>query len=158
MTSCARGFVVLFSLKAKFSKPSDGWITFDLATSEAAHCFRVSYVPNDFLSELLSALILVVNGVEGKALANLEPTLVEFNFAPTEHGEVVFRVVENGDQKTVSQILLVHSGTMASVVLPLWRAVRKLQSEISLEEYRVAMRREFPVEKLNKLSELLKKE
>lgn len=145
------------SLKAAFSKPSDGWITFDLEASQACQSFCVSYTPNDFLSELLSALVLAASGVEGKAIANLEPTIVEFRFTPTDLNEVTLRAVENADRKTASQLVFTHYGTMAAIVLPLWRAVKKLQSEISLDEYQLVMRREFPVEKLNKLSELLKK-
>lgn len=143
-------------IKAAFSKPSNGWMTFDLETPEAHFSFSVSCVPNDFLWELLSALILAKSGVESKALANAEPHIAEFHFVPTGHDEITLQVVEHGGRQRVGMVPFVHCGTTDSIVLPFWRAVKKLQSEISPEEYLAAMKWEFPADQLGRLSQLLK--
>ena len=149
------------SIKATLSVPINGWMRFDLQTPDVQFTFQVSYTPNDFLDELLTALALAAQGVAGVALAHTEPVVIELAFSPDPQNDLLtLKVTEYPDWRRRTgegRPLFAGQGTAESIVVAFWRAVRRLQSEVTADEYREGMQREFPTEKIQRLSELLDK-
>lgn len=148
-------------LRARFTAPVSGWMTFELRTPDDERSILVSYTPNDFLGELLTALILAASGVEGVAIAHSEPNAFAIRFTPDrERGQMALKVTEFPGGRTQGRDGAHRMGCVGDtegIVAPLWRAVRRLESEVRAEDYHREMRWEFPAHKLARLTDLLGK-
>ena len=99
----------------------------------------VSYTPNDFLRELLLALL----GGSSDAVANCEPERYVCSFLH-QADCVTFRITE---QRT-GNVVFTFSGTREEVVVPFWRALRRLETEFVPDQWR----RPFPSRELAALT------
>jgi hypothetical protein len=147
-------------LKVNLTTPNAGWMELVAVTQEAEVRVLASYTPNDFLSELVGALSLALQGASGSAVANGEPDIFEFAFEPKQDRAVSLKVMEypGGRRTRQERIALTMQGSATEIVLPFWRALRSLQGRISPEDYAKAMQRTFPTSSLQRLSALLGKE
>jgi hypothetical protein len=148
-------------IEARLSVPVNGWMGFDLQMADNRHTFWVSYTPNDFLDEIVTALSLAAKGIAGIALAHTEPTVIELAFSPDRQSDLhslkVTEYPDWGRRIGHNRPLLAVQGSTESVVVPFWRSLRRLQSEVTPDEYRERMRREFPTEHVHNLSKILGK-
>lgn len=150
-----------YGLRARLTAPVSGWMTFELRMLDDECSIPVSYTPNDFLDELLTALILAASGTEGVAVAHSEPNTFVIRFTPDrERSQIALKVIEfpgGRTQRPDGEHRMGCVGDTEKIVVPLWRAVRRLESEVPAEDYRREMRWAFPADKLARLSELLGK-
>lgn len=148
-------------LRARLAAPVSGWMTFELRLPDDECSIQVSYTPNDFLDELLTALILAAGGIEGGAVVHSEPNTFVVRFTPDrDRGQIALKVIEFPGGKTQGpdgEHRMGCVGDTEGIVAPLWRAVRRLESEVRAEDYRREMRWEFPAHKLARLTDLLGK-
>jgi hypothetical protein len=149
-------------LEVNVSSPQAGWLDIELQTPACALLIQASYTPNDFLQELLTALSLSLIGSEGVAVASAEPNVFKFVFSPADRPDLLsLQVIEYPHRKGPrgqGRTSLSIEGTKDSVVVPFWRALRSLQGRVSAEDFRSAMRREFPYATLERVSKQLGKE
>jgi hypothetical protein len=134
-------------LNVAFESPLDGWLRLLISSQRRSLEIIVSDVTNDFLAELVSALcgVAVAQG-QWSAIANEEPINVEVAFTRTGR-EVELKIArETGDGQS-----LVFEGDVASVVVPFWRALRRLQHDPAFAQWK----RPFPSVPMNRLSELV---
>lgn len=113
------------SLRIDFEKPASGWMRCRVTTGSGDAEIFVSHTPNDFIRELLNALL---NATEFsgsfEAVANEEPRQVAFAF-----GRSAGRIELTGYDRTTGEVLVSFSGSPADVLVPFWRSLRRLQSD-----------------------------
>jgi hypothetical protein len=132
-------------LSVAFESPHAGWLPLHLRVDDTEISLEVSYTPNDFLEELIGAVASVVS-TQGsfRALAYEEPdrALVVL----TRHKDVIVLSVRRDLE---SEPIFTFSGTVASVVLPIWRGLRRLQADPDIGEWGLR----FPTERMIQLTE-----
>jgi hypothetical protein len=143
------------------SSPHDGWIEVTVGTEKTEFAEAVSYTPNDFITGLVKAVCLLMEGQDGLAVASCEPTTYDFRFSKeTDTEKCQFDIVGFPDwhrHEHSGEVVFSFRASKEEVVLPFWRALRNLEGRIAASEYRDAMRREFPSPCLQRLSRLLSK-
>lgn len=135
-------------LQVVLETPKSGWLTVNIAGQGGAFTAVGSDVPFDFLAELVRAIASVID-MEGvfKAVLNEEPRELAFEFRRMT-GTTILQVVEC---KTAER-LFVFSGRLTVVVLPFWRALRRLESRWPAGDWRWA----FPENEMAQLSVAVK--
>lgn len=136
-------------LIVSFKSPHAGWMTASVEADGISVGLEISYTPNDFLEELVSALLAVAE-TEGTFTANAheEPSWKTITFQRTGDSVTLSVASRNNPQQE-----LVFVGTPATVVLPLWRALRRLENDQPLSEWQ----REFPKASMKRLTEVAQK-
>jgi hypothetical protein len=132
-------------LRVGFRGPTNGWLALKLDDEDGAALeLTVSYTPNDFLVELVWALRSCAGG-DGtyEALAHAEPELYVLAFARSAE-QVSVSVTEEGAAK----VLFTFAGTPQRIVLPFWRALRRLEADFAAAQWRGR----FPSDDLAKLT------
>lgn len=130
-----------------FGAPSTGWLPLQVSSQHAAIELNASSVPDDFVADLITALgsVAIAQG-RSSAIANEEPTKVEVAFLRTgPRMELrIHRQIRDGET-------FVFEGPASDVIIPFWRALRRLQHDQDFAQWRWP----FPVERMNRLSELV---
>lgn len=124
-------------LVVTFDSPHSGSLCAHLVTGTVTATIGASYIPNDFLEDLVRALLNVtLRTGTFNAVANDEPNIQCIQFESTGL-RVDLRVRHGAHQEYLA---LEYSAETAAVVLPFWRALRRLQHDPALPEWR----RSFP--------------
>ena len=149
-------------MKLRFGTAKNGWLPAELEADGERFAFDISYLPNDFLLELVEALIKVLREPgEWKACLSQEPVEVEWRFYRIQDG-VVFSLVEypgSSRTKGTETTIFEASGYPIEIVLPLWRGLRELRGRKFKESFATHWRQHwshpFPDQALDKLSEAI---
>lgn len=116
-------------MKLMFGRARHGWLPAELEADDVLLQFDISYLPNDFLLELIEALRFVLcQPGEWLAILSQEPVETEWRFYRIQDA-VVFSLVEFPDSKRLKGTgtkLLERTGYPLEIVLPLWRGLREL--------------------------------
>jgi hypothetical protein len=152
----SRGFRVWFD------GPRHGWLFchLDLIGMGEFVC-RASHIPNDFLAELVVALLAVLRGGgSAVAAAHGEPDTFEFRFSsPPGRRDVRFELVAfpsfDEREAAAGEPILALGGSGDGVCSAFCWGLRQLQSQVSAEAYQAAMEFPFPSAGVAELSELL---
>jgi hypothetical protein len=143
-------------MKLQFGKAHHGWLPTTLEVDDdGALAFDVSYMPYDFVGELVAALSGVLEG-PGEYVARIceEPAEHDWRFRAFDRSGVVFEVVTYRDGRGAKgEISAKVWGTPLEVVLPLWRGLRELSSRARAEGYRSHWSEPFPFDALDRLTE-----
>jgi hypothetical protein len=114
-------------VRVLFGQPEHGWLPLTLQVDAFALTLDVSDVPVNPVEELCECLTLVLQGMEASVWWHLEPAWYRFQFAPTPQ-EVVFSIWKSASHHGAATNVLQHTGDVASVVLPFYRAVKQFTS------------------------------
>jgi hypothetical protein len=145
-------------MKLQFGKADHGWLpaTLEFDDGDRALAFDVSYMPYDFVSELVAALSGVLEG-PGEYAARIceEPAEHDWRFRSFDGSAVVFEVVtyRRGRGRDKGEVVAKAWGTPLDIVLPLWRGLRELSSRASAEGYRQNWSAPFPADAFDRLTE-----
>jgi hypothetical protein len=142
-------------MKLQFGKARNGWLPATLELDGDRLVFHVSYLPHDFVGELVAALSGVLQG-PGEYVARIceEPTEHDWRFRSYDLSAVVFEVVTYRDGRGgKGEVEATVWGTPLEVVLPLWRGLRELSSRTAAEGYLRNWSEPFPIEALDRLTE-----
>lgn len=150
------------TFRVRFEGPRHGWlfIHLDLIGMGEFVC-RASFVPNDFLGELVAALLTVMtDGGSAAAASHGEPDTFEFRFTGTQDRsdmrmELVAFPSFDGRESAEGDPVLSLSGAGDQVCRGFVWGLRQLQSEVTAEKYQAEMEYPFPTTGIAKLSELL---
>ena len=131
-------------LRVVFGSPPAGWLPLVLGSDDREFKATVSFTPNDFVEELIAAAASV-ESIQGafRAVGFEEPCRLVVEL--TRNGADVLLSVRRPSEQEAA---FTFSGSCASVVLPIWRALRCLQSDPQLS----AWGRPFPTERMAALS------
>ncbi|MFN2456109.1 MAG: hypothetical protein ABR577_18045 [Pyrinomonadaceae bacterium] len=145
-------------LKVEFSAPQDGWLTVTLTAVERHLKFFPSHTPYDSISELVYALLKVVDGY-GDAVVrwNDEPVEYEFLFK-FEDDRVDFKVYTILDSVAgrMREEEFAFNGTLYEIVRPFWKALRDMESKQSFADYKRQWREPFPESEMLELTRKVK--
>jgi len=145
-----------------FDGPRHGWlfVHLDLVGMCKFVC-RASHIQNDFLGELVAALLNVLkNGGEAVAAADGEPDTFEFRFtSPPGPLDVRCEVVgypgSDGRESVTGETIIAVGGGSDAVCRAFCSGLRALQSQVTAEAYEAAMELPFPTAGVAELGELL---
>lgn len=120
-------------LSVEFAPPINGWLHVTLRSHDMELDDRVSYTPNDFLSELASALVAFLETRrEGIARWSLEPDgndiVLEAGSVPSSLRVKVILSPDQHRDRGASEVVLVHEGDALLIGRTFWRAFRRLES------------------------------
>ena len=149
-------------MKLRFGTAKNGWLPAEFEAEGEEFAFDISYLPNDFLLELVEALTKVLREPgEWKACLPQEPVEVEWRFYRIQDG-VVFSLVEYpglSRAKGTGTTILEASGYPLEIALPLWRGLRELRGRKLKEGFVTHWRQNwahpFPDKALDTLSEAI---
>ena len=119
-----------------FGTPESGWLPLRISSGDDEVVVDASYTPNDFIEELVVAAVSVAEW-EGTFSAHVheEPEQKIIKLTRVDQ-TVTLRVERPGDSRPIFSFV----GSLASVVLPIWRALRRLEVDGRLSEWQ----RTFP--------------
>lgn len=145
-------------LKVEIEAPEHGWTNVKLSTEENTYEFFPSDVPIDSISELVNAMLEILNGNnQSKVYWNDEP--IEHNFIfSIENGYCNFKVYEVfesvGGKKLIEKFSF--RATKYKVLRPFWKALCDLKSKQSLEDYEKHWGNPFPTNEILEIKQKLK--
>lgn len=143
-------------MKLRFGRARHGWLpmTLELEDGETL-AFDLSYLPYDFIGELVAALAGVLDG-PGERVARMceEPTEHEWRFRAFDASAVTFEIVTFHDGRgRKGEVVARAWGSPRDVVLPLWRGLRELASRAQAEGWHSQWSTPFPFQALDRLTE-----
>ncbi len=142
-----------------FGDPLNGWLPFSLSHFELEFSENFSYTPNDFVSELVTALRSMMAGAsQATANASCEPGGYEIRFTATDDLTLDIQFFPDFWMRPRKHGESVFSVTLppACIVRPFWRALTDLASRDRLSDYESQMRRRFPSRELEVLGEAIR--
>jgi hypothetical protein len=142
-------------MKLRFGTARHGWLTTTLELDDGPRVFDVSYLPYDFVGELVAALHGVLDG-PGEHVARIceEPAEHEWRFRASDPSALVLEVVTHGDgRRGKGQVQARVWGPPMDIVLPLWRGLRELASRAGAEGWHKHWSQPFPHAALDRLTE-----
>lgn len=142
-------------MKLRFGKARNGWLPTTLELDDGVLAFDVSYLPHDFVGELVAALAGVLGG-PGEYVARIceEPAEHDWRFRSFDPSAVVFEVVSYRDGRGGRGEVVARAwGAPLDVVLPFWRGLRELSERAQAERFRANWSAPFPFDALERLSE-----
>lgn len=148
-------------MKLRFGKARHGWLPTVLEIDGQELLFDVSYLPYDFVGELVTALSGVLDA-PGEYLARIseEPSEHDWQFESSNASAVSFLIVSypTGRRiKSEAEVTAETWGAPLDIALPLWRGLRELASRAGAEGFRSHWREPFPFDALDRLTELVER-
>jgi hypothetical protein len=142
-------------MKLRFGKAVHGWlpVTLEMDGGETL-AFDLSYLPYDFIGELVAALAGVLDG-PGEHVARMceEPTEHDWRFRAWDASAVTLEIVTFHHGRGRKGEILAHAwGSPMEIVLPLWRGLRELASRAQEERWRSHWSTPFPFDALDRLT------
>lgn len=120
--------------KIFFSYPEHGWITVEICSQDKHLLFPASYTPYNSFFELLDALIAVVSGRD-RAVVRWNTELIKYEFIFAKEDEELVLVIEKLiDNQHQNEVVLKISSLDIYLVLPFWRALRRLETYDNFEQ------------------------
>jgi hypothetical protein len=142
-------------MKLQFGKADHGWLPATLELDDGPLLFDVSYLPYDFVGELIDALSGVL-GAPGEYVARIceEPAEHDWRFRSFDRSAVVFQVVTYRDGRGGrGEVEAELWGPPLDIVLPFWRGLRELAGRARAEGFRSHWSGPFPFDALDRLTE-----
>lgn len=142
-------------MNLRFGTARHGWLPATLELDGQSLAFDVSYLPYDFVGELVAALTGLLDG-PGEYVARLceEPTEHAWWFRAFDASAATLEVVtwfdgRGGKGEVVAQTW----GAPLDVALPLWRGLRELAGRAAAEGWHKHWSQPFPFDALDRLTE-----
>jgi hypothetical protein len=146
-------------LRVAFDQPADGWLQLEIHATESAFRDTFSHIYSS-LPDLCEALcdVLVGDIQPRRVVFLLEPAEVELRFAPHDGRCRVSLKLFAGRRRDIDgRAVFEFDGATADIVLPFWRALRRLQTILPEDEFEKVWREPFPRHEMQVLTDLLDK-
>jgi hypothetical protein len=135
-------------LEVSFSQPASGWIGLRVTAPGILYEDSFSHI-YPALEQLCGALCDAAGGAQSRPVTFLlEPAELEFRFSPVDGGETNLTATVYRDHRRFpgapsSQAFELRAHTM-SIILPFWRALRRLQTSLPASDFEREWREPFP--------------
>ncbi|HEX2914611.1 MAG TPA: hypothetical protein VH186_27665 [Chloroflexia bacterium] len=144
-------------LLIQFSEGNSGWLKVQIHSNETIVTFTASYVPYDSIYELTKGLSTFLSvGSNQRVSWNTEP--IEYDFLFSKSGDKIrFEIVEYADNRRLTgtgKTVFNITGTVDSIVVPIWRALRNLEYSDYFEQ---EWKHKFPHQEMKFLTDLIKR-
>jgi hypothetical protein len=144
-------------LEVSFDLPSDGWVGLDLRVGDQ-HLFEsVSHIYPG-LRDLCAGLCDVLNDAPSRPIVlYLEPAELELLISPesSDLWRLTASIFPDRRRSSPTSPTISAALPAATIVLAFWRALRRLQTSLSPEEFAARFREPFPSLEMASLTELL---
>ncbi|WP_236631453.1 hypothetical protein [Endozoicomonas numazuensis] len=115
-------------IKIEFEEPENGWLPVKIKSGEIEEYFLASNIPENPVYRLESVLDSAITGVGGEVCWHLEPVGYFLKIYPANNNfHVTLEYSNNAIGGKREQLFHITGGTK-EIVLPIWRALRKIQS------------------------------
>ena len=146
-------------LEVSFSEPENGWIALRLAAPGREYEDSFSHI-YPALDQLCGALCDVATSVAPRCVTFLlEPKELELTFSLNEDDRATMDADVFRDHRRCpgvpSSRVFTFAGTRNRIVLPFWRALRRLQTSLPPPEFEQAWHEPFPVIVMTSLTNLV---
>ncbi|MEM1054222.1 MAG: hypothetical protein AAGI52_01745 [Bacteroidota bacterium] len=142
-------------LRLRFGTAQHGWLPVLLEVEGQTHAFQASHVPFDFVGEVTEAAsVFLSTGADTLARMSEEPGMIDWRFG-SEGERAVLRIVtfSSGTRTEAEGVVTAEVfGSSLGLVVPVWRALRDLESRVEDEDYRLHWGEPFPSEALARLT------
>jgi hypothetical protein len=146
------------TFKVAFGEPSGGWLGFEVRSDAEAFSETFSFI-YPTLPDLCNALCDVLSGRSpGRVVFLLEPAEVELRLTPLDDSRCSLRLCTFTDSRRTSPDgvpVFEMAGETTEIVLTLWRALRRLQTNLSESDFEERWKEPFPKFEMTALTELL---
>ncbi len=149
---------MITGLKVELGLPESGWMRLSVLHGDHSFSIDAAYTPYDWLTGLAHAVSKVAAGIDEVTVPLAEgPGEWDFAF----HGacdRISVRITSFPDHSRMlgtGRREFEFQGSRLDVCLAFWRALRRLESQISSDEFERAWRHPFPAEKLEELSKIM---
>jgi len=146
-------------LVVSFDEPSDRWLGISVTYDEKRFTESFSWTPNDFISELVGSLRLILSGSkEVVATASYNPGGYEFRFLADNDLTLDIQEFDRiwTNRREAGDSVFRVSLPFEQIIRPFWLAMTRLEVKFSAEEYESRMGRRFPSRKLELLGEAVR--
>lgn len=147
-------------LRVEFNDPSDGWLTITLQGNGRKFSETFSHI-YPTLRDLCGALSDMWVGHDSRRVAFLlEPKELELSLASSPDGRCGLSLSAFADRRRTAgtgALVFRFEGDVAQIVLPFWRALRRLQTTLTESEFEERWRDRFPSFEMASLTELVAK-
>ncbi len=116
------------TIRLSHEAPSHGWLTLQLVASGHNIEIDTSYVPNNPVQELISAIHSAAGGVMASVWFNLEPDGYYLHLEPIGDRIRLRLDYAPESERSRSRKVMELEGERRGILLPLWRFVRDFQS------------------------------
>jgi len=142
-------------LKVKFGKPEYNWLPVVFEMNDFHLKIHASGVINNPLNDLVTCLLLVMQGVDASVSLWLEPFEISFEFSIQPQG-IQLVITELDDWHTMNpqfkQQLFCIEGSYEIIIIPFWRALQKLNPTDFNKKHWCPL----PIKKIMQLTSLIK--
>jgi hypothetical protein len=115
-------------LKIEFEEPEHGWMPVKILFDDIEEHFDVSDVPIDPITQLEDVLDSAITGGGGEIWWHLEPAGYYLNLHAEKEAYRIKLEFSEQSMKADRITIFNYLGDFDSVIVPLWRSLRKLQS------------------------------
>jgi hypothetical protein len=144
-------------LRVAFDEPSAGWLQLELRAGERTFRETFSHIYSS-LGDLCEALcdVLIGKRPPRRVLFLLEPAECEMCLEPHDDRCQISVVMFADHRRNVdSEQVFEFEGMTADIVLPFWRALRRLETALSESEFAARWGESFPKDQMSILTDLL---
>jgi hypothetical protein len=114
-------------LRVNIKLPQHGWLPVLITYGTFVIEFAASDVPNNQIEDLLTAIWAAGQGTKALVEWHLEPAYYYFEFIPRQQ-DMCLRISYQGVTEACSSEICVIHGKKQHILLPFWRALRKLET------------------------------
>lgn len=144
-------------MKLRFGRARNGWLPTTLEMEGQMLAFDVSWLPYDFVGELVDALAGVLNG-PGEHVARMceEPTEHAWRFRAFDASAVTLEIVtfhRGLGRGGAGEVVTRTWGAPIEIVLPLWSGLQELAGRAGAEGWHKHWSEPFPFDALERLTE-----
>ncbi|OUS29204.1 hypothetical protein A9Q99_08805 [Gammaproteobacteria bacterium 45_16_T64] len=116
-------------IKITFDEPTNGWLPVTIRYQDCEEVFFASDIPVDPVMRLEEVLDSAITGFGGEVWWHLEPSGYYLSVI-ADKTQCHVRLDYSIDSKaTTREIVFDFYGSFDEVIIPIWRALRKLQSQ-----------------------------
>lgn len=134
-------------LTLSFGSPKHGWLDVELRCGETTRHVDASDVPADSIAMLANGLLQLIKGYATEVTVTwfLEPREEVWTLRRTDE------VFSLDAKASFEDSVRVAQGSSAEVCLPIWRALRRLQSDVSWQSSEHTWSHPFPSKEVDAL-------
>ena len=150
------------SLRIHFSEPVHGWLVLEFCDADSTLALDCSAVPSDSVGDLARGLLsLVSSQLSGSVtvVLNHEPRETDLLLQQTANGRLSLVATAFSDRRRAARsgtVLLSLEGSRNDIALPIWRALRDLESRVPIQTYERSWGHPFPRAEVERLRSVIK--
>lgn len=145
-------------IKVELGVPESGWARLSVSHDDQAFSIDASYTPYDWVADLTQAVAMIAKGIDEATVSMCEEPCeydMEFRRADELVSVSIISYPDHRRPARTGRREFGYQGPLLQVCLAFWRALRRLESQVSSADFERAWRHPFPSEKLQELTQIV---